>query len=197
VTRTLSKPESIGDPSLRRWTKAEYYGMADLGWFAGQRVELIEGEIVVLSPQKFAHGQVADRVTELMRNLYGDGFWVRMQLPLDLGATSEPEPDVSVVRGARETYSAHPTAAELVIEISDSTLAFDRGKKASLYASAGIRDYWVVNLVQRILHVYRDPQADSNHPYAFAYHFTRTLQPGEQITPLSAQHSIDVSAIFA
>ena len=171
--------------------------MAELGWFAGQRVELIEGEIVVLSPQKFAHGQVTDRATELMREVFGAGFWARMQLPLDLGPSSEPEPDVSVVRGSRDSYAAHPQAAELVIEVSDTTLAFDRREKASLYARAGIADYWVVNLVQRVLHVYRDPQADENQPYGFGYGSTQTFQPGEQITPLAARSSVSVSSMFA
>jgi Uma2 family endonuclease len=170
--------------------------MADLGWFAGQRVELIEGEIVVLSPQKFAHGQVADRVTELMRGLFGNGFWVRMQLPLDLGENSEPEPDVSVVRGRREDFTEHLRTAELVIEVSDTTLAYDRREKASLYASAGIADYWVVNLVQRQVQVFRAPQSDANQTFGFGYQSMLTLQPGQQIMPLAAARPIDVSAIL-
>jgi Uma2 family endonuclease len=196
VTHTLSKPDTLGDPSLRRWTKAEYYGMADLGWFKGQRVELIEGEIVVLSPQKFAHGQVADRVTELLRHAFGPDFWVRMQLPLDLGESSEPEPDVSVVRGRRESFSEHPRTAELIVEISDTTLAYDRREKASLYASSGIADYWVVNLVQRQVHVFRDPQIDGGQSHGFGYRSMLTFLPGEQITPLAMGKPIAVNAIL-
>jgi Uma2 family endonuclease len=196
VTHTLSNPVISADPSLRRWIKDEYYRMADLGWFKGQRVELIEGEIVVLSPQKFAHGQVADRVTELMRGVFGDDFWVRMQLPLDLGETSEPEPDVSVVRGKREAYNAHPQSAELVIEISDTTLAYDRREKASLYASVSITDYWIVDLTHRQLHVLRDPQSDVKQPYGFGYRSITTLEPGQLVTPLAVATQVAVSAIF-
>src|SRR5258706_10181091 len=101
---TLLNQPRAEDPRLRRWSKSEYYEMAELGWFRNQRAELIEGEIMVLSPQKFEHGQVADRATEIVRGLFGAGFWCRMQLPLDLGANSEPEPDISVVVGRREGY---------------------------------------------------------------------------------------------
>ena len=121
------------EPRVRKWTKAEYYQMAELGWFRDQRAELVEGEIVVLSPQKFGHGAATDRVTELLRDAMGKKFWVRMQLPVDLGAVSEPEPDVSVVPGKREDYTAHPTTAALLVEVSDTTLAYDRKKKAADY----------------------------------------------------------------
>src|SRR5436305_10724674 len=99
----------LAEPQLRRFSKAEFYRMADLGWFTGQRAELIGGKIVVLSPQKSAHASTTDRVTELLRHLFGLGYWVRMQLPLNTGKSSLPEPDVSVVAGRREDYTDHPT----------------------------------------------------------------------------------------
>src|SRR4030095_5185648 len=98
------------EPVPRRWTKAEYYQMAKLGWFRGQRVELIDGQVVVMTPQKPRHYAVLDRPAEVPRLVFGGGYWIRTQAPLDLGAITEPEPDVSVVRGRREDFenaSAH------------------------------------------------------------------------------------------
>src|SRR5437879_6193872 len=128
ITGVRSK--RFASPGRRTWTKAEYYRMADLGWFRGERVELIEGEIMVLSPQKWAHSVTTDKATETLKRVFGSGFWVRMQLPLDLGQTTEPEADVSVVKGKREDYSNHPTTALLAVEVSDSTLRYDRTRKA-------------------------------------------------------------------
>ena len=172
--------------------------MTDLGWFKGQRVELIEGEIVVLSPRKFAHGQVADRITELMRTAFGGEFWVRMQLPLDLGESSEPEPDVSVVLGRRESYSEHPHTAELVVEVSDTTLTYDRRDKASLYASAGIADYWIVDLVHRQKSMFfaSRERTCADQPYAFGYQSITTFEIGQQVTPLAVAAPVSIAAIF-
>jgi len=182
---TLIAPRHA-DPKPRRWTKAEYYRMAELGWFRGERVELIDGEIVALGPQKFEHGQVADRIAELLRAAFGGAFWVRMQLPLDLDSLSEPEPDVSVVQGHREDYHEHPKNAVLVVEVSDTALLYDRGDKASLYACAGIADYWVVDLSHRELHVYRDPVPDPGQRHGFRYRSVATLRPGDAVAPLGA-----------
>ena len=192
----LNNP-ATNDPKLRRWSKSEYHEMAELGWFRDQRAELIEGEIVVLSPQKFEHGQIADRATEIMRNVFGPGFWCRMQLPLNLGPNSEPEPDVSVVRGRRDDYHEHPTSALLVIEVSDTTLAFDRSEKASLYARAGIQEYWVLDLVLRQLHVYRSPFPDPAKVYGFWYQSITSFARGQTVSPLAASGgSIAVSDLL-
>src|SRR6185369_4219155 len=85
----------IPEPVPRHWTKHEFYQLADLGLFVGQRAELIEGEIMVLSPQKAEHFTTTERVTNVLDGVFGAGFHVRMQGPLDLGAHTEPEPDVA------------------------------------------------------------------------------------------------------
>jgi len=147
----------VAEPKARLWTRDEYHQMADLGWFDGQRAELVEGEIVVLSPQKFGHGAVTDRVTEVLKSLLGGEYWVRMQLPIAIGEISEPEPDVSVVPGKREDYTDHPKGASLIVEVSDTTLTFDRGKKLKLYAKGGIHEYWIVNLQDQEIEVRKRP----------------------------------------
>src|SRR4051812_13661872 len=95
---TIGRPAG---PRLRRWSKREYYRLAELGFFRGQRVELLEGQVVVLSPQNALHWSAVDRVTEVLKRHFGDGYHVRMQGPIDLGPSSEPEPDVCVVVGSR------------------------------------------------------------------------------------------------
>ncbi len=175
------------DPRARFWTRDEFHRMADLGFFAGQRAELLEGEIMVFSPQKPAHFVAVDQVADLLRQHFAKGFHVRMQGPLDLGPHSEPEPDVAVVKGSRASYrTRHPKSAVLIVEVSDTTLLNDRNRKASLYARAGVADYWIVNLVNRQLEVYRDPQPDSTRPYGHGYGATTILGPGRSVSPLAA-----------
>ena len=181
----VSHPAPV-EPQPRRWTRDEFYQLADLGLFQGQRAELIEGEVMVLSPQNWPHASTVDRVAEVLRGVLGTGVWVRMQLPLNLSPFSDPEPDVSVVAGRREDYTAHPTSARLIVEVSDTTLAFDRGPKASLYARVGVADYWIVNLVDRQLEVYRNPAPAAGQPYGHAYSSAVTLTPPATVSPLAA-----------
>ena len=166
---------SAAAPQLRLWTREEYYKMADAGVFRpGERVELIGGRIVSMSPQYSPHFSGIRLVEDTLRTIFNAGYDVRVQGPLDLSPASQPEPDVTVVRGTIRDYAkAHPTTAELVVEVSESTLAYDRGEKASLYASAGIPDYWVLNLVDRCLEVHRDPVPMTGQPYGYGYR-TRT-----------------------
>ncbi len=172
-------------PVPRRWTREEYYRMGEQGFFQDQRVELIEGEIMVLSPQSWPHASTVDRVAAALGRILGVGFWVRTQVPLNLG-TSYPEPDVSVVPGRREDYSDHPTTAELIVEVSDTTLDYDRTRKASLYARAGIAEYWIVNLVNNQLEVRRNPLPDPSQHYAHGYGSLTTLVPPAVVHPLAA-----------
>ncbi len=144
--------------------------MAELGWFQNQRVELIEGDVMVLSPQGPSHSYLTDRVATLLRNSGWSGVWVRMQLPIDFGLYSDPEPDVSVVSGSSDDYRrAHPTSALLIVEVSDTTLTYDRGRKASLYAMRAVAEYWIVNVQDDQLEIHRDPWADSEQPFGHGY----------------------------
>jgi Uma2 family endonuclease len=108
-------------------------------------------------------------------------------MPVALDEESEPEPDVSVVPGDPRDYrDTHPERAALIVEVSPSRLGFDREKKGSLYARAGIPEYWVLNLVDRRLEVYREPIQDGAAPFAWRYGRSATLGPDEQISPLAA-----------
>ncbi len=188
LPQALAAAPSI-EPMPRLWTREEYYRMGDLGFFHGQRVELIEGEIVVLSPQKAPHWTTADHVAELLRVAFGSAFHVRLQGPIDFGSLSEPEPDVAVVAGTRAQYATHhPQTAVLIVEVSESSLSYDRNRKASLYARAGIADYWIVNLVNRQLEVRRDPRPDAAQHYGHGYASVAVLAPPAVVGPLAVPH---------
>jgi Uma2 family endonuclease len=173
----------------RRWTKEEYYRLGEQGFFHGQRVELIEGRLMVQSPQGSLHAGGVSLLTEVLQPLLPNGFIIRVQLPLDLGQPSEPEPDFTVVQGTSRQYlAAHPTSAVLVIEVADSSLGYDRRRKGSLYARAGIAnyaDYWLLNLVDNRLEVYRDPIPDATQPYGHRYATRVDLVPPAAVSPLA------------
>ena len=157
--------------------------MADAGLFHDRRVELIEGEVVDMPPQKNAHYTAILLVQRALEKAFGVNHVVRVQGPLDLGERSQPEPDVAVVAGTPRDYRDHPTSALLVVEISDTTLEFDRERKARLYAKAGLAEYWVVNLVDRVLEVHRTPVLDAQRP---RYGDIRSVTVGETVSPIAA-----------
>lgn len=156
---------------MRTITLDEYTRLSELGFFDGQRVELIGGEVVVQPAQSSAHVLSVELSREELNRALGPAFWTRMKAPLNLDCHNAPEPDLAVVPGEPHDYAAldNPSTALLVVEVSDSTLAYDRGRKASLYASAGIADYWILNLATRRLEVRRRPIADAGQKYQHAY----------------------------
>lgn len=167
----------------RRWTRQEYDRLIEIGLLQeDDPIELIEGRLVVAEPQHDPHARAVELVAEALPLALGRRWRIRVQLPLALGPDSEPEPDVSVVRGTpRDAPSGHPTTAALVVEVADSSLRLDRGPKARVYARAGIADYWIVNLIDRVLEVHREPSGP---------------RPGGQ-SAYAAVHTLDADAIIA
>lgn len=152
---------------------------------------------MVLSPQNWPHAVATDKAGETLRTAFGNTYWVRTQLPLELGQTSDPEPDVSVVVGRREDYTGHPRTAALVVEVADSSLAYDCGDKASLYAAAGIADYWVIDLVHQRLEVFRDPRPDPAAAFGASYRRVTTRGPADHLAPLAIPTAmVSVSALL-
>jgi Uma2 family endonuclease len=169
---------------VRLWTRDEYYQMAELGFFHGKRVELIEGEIIEMSPMKSLHATALSLLIEVLRLSFIKGFIIRSQLPMSFSQTNEPEPDAAVVKGTIRDYtSAHPKTAELIIEVSDSTLRYDRTKKAGLYAKNKIQEYWILNLKNRSLEVYRRPIRDEK--LGFVYTEIKILTEKDSVAPLA------------
>jgi Uma2 family endonuclease len=173
-------------PRPRRWTREEYYRLAELGLFRGQRVMLIDGEILLMSHAAAPHAAATTLTEDALRGAFGAGFTVRVQQPLELGRSSDPEPDLAVVGGGPRDYAAaHPTSALLIVEVADTSLAFDRTDKASLYAAAGILDYWIVNLIDRQLEIRRSPRPDHAQPFGAGYVILTVHSPSDVVAPLS------------
>ena len=182
-TITPNPPE----PAIHRWTREEFYRALETGVLEGRRHELIEGEVVDMPAQKNFHGSALTLTQDQLRGLFGSGYWSRPQLSLDLSPYSVVDPDVAVIAGSSKSCPAeNPTTALLVVEVSETTLTHDRTTKASLYARSGIQDYWIVNLVDCQLEVYRTPVADREQPFGFDYADRQILDPDEEVSPLAA-----------
>ena len=171
----------------RRWTRQEYDRLVDVGVLhEDEPVELIGGDLVVAEPKGTYHTAAVALTAALLRNAFGAGWLVRLQDPVALDDESEPEPDVAVVPGGPRDYlAAHPSRPVLVVEVAESSLAFDRRHKGSLYARAGVADYWIVNLVDRTVEVYRQPAADVSAAFGWRYFDVATLRPGDTVSPLA------------
>lgn len=164
-----------------RWTVEKYEELGRAGFFQCKpRVELLNGEIVTMSPIGFRHATAVKRLTKFFNRLSGDRYDVTAQLPIIIDELSEPEPDLALVDPASEATGKHPQPAHifLVIEVSDSTLRYDRENKLPAYARNGVREFWLLNLQTNQLEVYRDPAGES-------YRDTLTLRPDETIAPLA------------
>ena len=171
----------------RRFTVEEYARMGEAGIFApGERVELIEGKMLAVSPQNPKHARRIARLTSMLVRLFGESHEIRVQLPLTLGKFSEPEPDFAIV-SLQESDDAkrHPDGADLVLEIAESLLSFDRNEKASVYAKAGIQDYWVLNLVNKRLEIRRGPRELPGSAYGWDYANLSLLATEQSVSPLA------------
>ncbi|MEG4441104.1 Uma2 family endonuclease [Microcoleus sp. AT9_B5] len=150
--------------TIRKWTVKEYHKLGEIGIFnPEERLELIEGNIIKISAKGTLHAAATRRTATLLHNLVGNQAAVYTQDPIALDDNSEPEPDIAVVRIDPFDYATHhPTPSEvyLIIEVADSSLTFDREIKAKIYARSGIADYWVLNVGDRQLHVFREPAED-------------------------------------
>jgi len=186
---SVTPPPTATGPRTWKWTREQYYGLGEQGFFQGKRVELIHGEIVEMSPIGWRHRLATGLVSEALARIFATGFYVDVQQPITVpgvAAGSEPQPDVAVISGDRRDYADHPTTAALVVEVADSSLAFDIGEKASLYASAGIADYWVIDLVHNRLYIFRDPRPDPAQRFGHGYFHMSLNGPADRVSPLAA-----------
>jgi Uma2 family endonuclease len=175
------------DVRTRRWTRIEYDRLIESGFFRpGDPVELLGGQLIVAEPQGSRHFAAVRATGEALRVAFGAGWEVRGQGPIALDEESEPEPDLAVVPGTfRDYQAAHPSRPVLVVEVSETSLALDRVHKGSLYARAGLPDYWIVNLPDHALEVYRDPGPDPDAPFGGRYRSASVMGPGTSVTPLA------------
>jgi Uma2 family endonuclease len=181
----MSVVEKLG-VRRRLWTREEFYRLIEHNFFLNERVELLEGVILQMASQKNYHAMGIKLTEDALEAAFGPNFWVRVQMSLDLTPMSVLDPDIAVIAGGVRTHdpSFNPTTALLIVEVSETTLRYDRRSKASLYARAGIADYWILNLVQRQVEVYRSAVPDARQPYSFGYADVAVLSPGDHLTPL-------------
>jgi Uma2 family endonuclease len=171
----------------RKWTRVEYERLVEAEILAPEdRIELVGGAMICKEPQYSPHATGIRLVQRVLAGAFGPGWDVRPQLPIALDSDSEPEPDVSVVPGDPRDYrDAHPTRPALVVEVALSRVRFDRDHKGSLYARAGLAEYWIVNLQDRRLEVYREPVPDAGSAFGWRYGTALTLGVTERIAPLA------------
>jgi len=154
--------EQEREPQIRLWSIADYHQMIEAGILdEDDRVELLEGKIVCMSPQRPFHAASVQRSSRLLFQLLSDRAEIRVQLPVILGNDSEPEPDLAVVRFDADEYSfRHPEVLDiyLLIEVADSTIAKDRNQKARIYAKNQVLEYWILDLQKRQVYVFRQPE---------------------------------------
>lgn len=155
-----SSPDSALPPSkVRPLLRAEYDRLVGLGMFGGEKVELLHGQLVTMSPQGEPHVFSVTRLTKLLVRALGDRAEVRVQAPFGASAVSEPEPDVAVVAPG-DYLDEHPVRAHLLIEVAGSSLQDDRRIKGPLYAAARVPEYWIVDLAGGAVEVHREPGED-------------------------------------
>ncbi|WP_448605575.1 Uma2 family endonuclease [Thermoflexus hugenholtzii] len=164
----------------RLFTVEEYHRMAEAGILSeDDRVELIEGELVAMSPIGSRHAGVVDRLNYLLSRRAGEGIIVRVQNPLRLSAHSEPQPDVALLRYRPDFYaSAHPGPEDilLIVEVAETSADYDRSVKIPLYARHGIPEAWLVDLLEERIEIYR-------HPTPQGYRSLHIAHRGETVRP--------------
>jgi Uma2 family endonuclease len=163
--RRRSMAVEVVAATRRRFTRSEYYRMAEFGILREHdRVELIKGEIVEMSPPGRLHRAFAGNLNQLLAARLVDRAVVWMQNPIVLSGDTEPQPDLAVLRRRSPSYREREADADdvlLLIEVADSSLAYDRTTKLRLYAEAGIPEYWIVDCTAESVEVYRDPSGES------------------------------------
>ena len=172
---------------IRQWTRREYDRLIETGFFqAGDKVELVGGQLMVAEPQGSRHAATVSLVADALRAAFGSGWYVMVRLPVALDDESEPEPYVAVVPGTvRDYWDSHPSRPVLVVEVADSSLTLDREPKASLYARAGVPDYWIVNIGESTLEVSRRPVPSPEALYGWGYAEVQRLGRGATVFPVA------------
>jgi Uma2 family endonuclease len=169
--------------------REEYERMIAAGLFRDERIELIEGVIVRMTPQNTPHAAAIQMLTRLLLPPLVGRADVRVQLPFAAGDDSLPEPDLSLVE-PRYFKDAHPDRAFLIIEVANASLKFDRQEKADLYARAGVPEYWVVNLVDKLIERHSEPAGGS-------YTRVTPYRSGEGLAPLAfGDVTVRVAEVF-
>jgi len=183
VPEPVSQPDSAAPGALlHRFTVEEYHRLPPLGEAGAARTELLDGWVIDMPPIGPTHSSMVEDSGDVVRPLLPIGWRLRLQQPVSF-PTSEPQPDLAVVKGKRGDYrKRHPGPQEigLLVEVSDTTLAFDRAFRAVLYAAANVPYYWIINVIDRQLEVHRDPRPAADGQAAY-YAVREVLRAGDTV----------------
>lgn len=197
MSALLAPPRTF--PTRHMVTCQEFHDMGDAGVLEGRSVILVDGEILDMPNPNPPHDLAVGLADYLLKTHFRlPQYWVRIQSGFPTSTDTDPVPDLVVVPGSPRDYPhQHPRQAVLIVEVADSSLSYDRHEKADLYAAAGIEDYWVIDLVNRQLHVFREPVEDDQSERQFRFRNRMTLNPDQFISPLvNSQIRISVSDLL-
>ena len=184
--------------TVAKWSIADYHKMIAAGILCDRRIQLIDGELIEMSPEGVAHAAYGGSIVDYLRQVMNGDAWIREAHPITLSNSphsraSEPEPDIAIVKLPKSKYfQSHPTPSDIywLVEISDTTLTYDLTKKQEIYAAAGIPEYWIVDIKDKKLIVFTQPQ-DSRY-------LTKSELTTGTVYPLSfPQVAISVKQLFA
>lgn len=176
-------------PRPHRFTRQEYHRLAESRLLADERVELLDGVIITMSPQNSPHAATIHRLLFTLLPVVGDAAYIRVQAPIVLDDWSEPEPDIVICQADPTDYTQHHPRADqvtVVIEVADSSLVYDQGQKAQVYAASGVPEYWVVNLADRTVSILTNPSGDRYQHEQIKGEDDTVLPPGGQAITVSA-----------
>ena len=168
-----------------RWTNDDFLKLALAGFFQDERVMLIDGEFIHMPHPNPPHDMSVSLTLPILQTVFSPGHFVRVQTGFPTSLDTDPGPDLAVVPGSPRDYVQAPRRAALIVEVADSSLAYDRGEKSNLYAAAGVPEYWVLDVNGRQLLVFRGPTADAAAPRGFRYATTLTLTDADAVNPLA------------
>lgn len=178
---------SIDDPRVLKWTQDDFYAMDEANLFElkDRRVELIDGQVLEFGKQEPLYCAMRTHGRGVLNDAFGDDWYVQEFSPLDVGEYFLPLPDLAIIRGKIRDRKTHPTSTDLIVEVAVSSVKYDRTEKASVYARAGIQDYWIINVTRRRIEVFRQPIADASAPFGFGYAERQTFEESEIVRPLA------------
>lgn len=182
---TAAPPPVLADPPRAYWTADQFHTLCDSGWFGRRKVFLVDGEILEVPLPNPPHDYALNELYEFLRTAFpAPGHHVRNQQGFNAGLDTDPGPDLCVVPGRNSDYrGVHPTAAVMIAEVADSSLAYDRRGKAHIYAAAGVPEYWVLDVIGRQLLVFRDPVADPTAERGHRHATQTTHGEAERVSP--------------
>ena len=180
----------------KRWTKAEFNALSSTPLFEGQRVYLYRGELIQMPGMGALHWQGVKRLGYWLNDAFRPAFEVATQVPFELPDESMPQPDGAVYTPEQEARRPCPNGAVLIVEVADSSIELDQ-ELADDYAAAGVPDYWIDNVRDRCIEVYRDPRPDPASPTGHRYADHRVHHMGESLAPLAKPDAVVAVAALA